>query len=884
MKKKLLSAILTITLIFSNVSVAFAAPSVSTNSYEETAETPPRTYRGEEEEQVSSIGAIEPEIKRAGSTSLPVSYKSPYITSIKSQSPYGTCWAFACIAASEASLIREGLADTTADLSEWQLAYFTNHVITDPLGGTEGDYFTTTDNYLDVGGNQTLATYRLATWQGLVEEEEAPYSTVKSNSSAVLEDSLAYSKDKFHLENVYWISLDDTSIIKEKIMEFGACAASYYDSKTYYSVSSQWNTEEEIAIYCPDDYSTNHAITIVGWDDNYSKEKFGTYKPENDGAWLCKNSWDTNWSKDGYFWLSYEDVPLHNKNAYFYDYETADNYDFNYQYDGGAIPHYRGYQDLDVYGANIYTAKSNQYLKAVGFFTRNIAYDSTIYIYRNCDANKPASGQLVATIPSEQLYAGFHTVTLKEPVYIKKNAQFSVVIKHACTQENPNPYFVVDHTCDSDWYANTSVALSGQSFLSYNGNNWTDLGSKYGDNCRIKAYADETTDIMVEEIALDKTSTQLKVGDTLSLNPSITPADATNQTLAWETSDSAVATVSNEGVITAVGAGMAEIICKSQDGNFVNAVCSITVTKPINSITLNTTNAELKVGETIALAATITPPDADNKTIKWETSDSNVINLSITGETTAFTENGVAAATTCITAMKAGTATISCTAQDGSDVNAICNVTVLPSDSQPSESGDARLKEGNTFAHAKSGANYEITGLNENGGTVAYIEPLKSTKTIKIPATIQLNGNTYKVTSIQAGAFENNKKLTKITIGSNVTNIGSKAFNGCSKLTTVTMGKSVTKIGAKAFYKCTKLKKVTIPSKVTTIGKQAFYGCKNLKNITIKTTKLTSKKVGSKAFNGIYSKATIKVPKSKLKSYKKLLKAKGVSSKAKIKK
>ena len=94
--------------------------------------------------------------------------------------------------------------------------------------------------------------------------------------------------------------------------------------------------------------------------------------------------------------------------------------------------------------------------------------------------------------------------------------------------------------------------------------------------------------------------------------------------------------------------------------------------------------------------------------------------------------------------------------------------------------------------------------------------------------------------------------------------IGANAFYGCKKLTTVTIGKNVTKIGDKAFYKCTKLKKITIPSNVSSIGKQAFYGCGKLKTITIKTTKLTTKKVGSNAFKGIYSKATIKVPKKKL--------------------
>ena len=159
-------------------------------------------------------------------------------------------------------------------------------------------------------------------------------------------------------------------------------------------------------------------------------------------------------------------------------------------------------------------------------------------------------------------------------------------------------------------------------------------------------------------------------------------------------------------------------------------------------------------------------------------------------------------------------------------------------------------------------ATYKVTTASLTKGTVTYVAPTDKKKTtVTVPATVKIGGVTYKVTSIANNAFANNKKITKVTIGSNVTTIGKKAF-----------------------YKCTSLTKITTPSKVKKIGKQAFYGCKKLKTITIKTTKLTSKNVGSKAFKGIHAKATIKVPKSKLKSYKKLLRARGVGKKAKIKK
>lgn len=216
--------------------------------------------------------------------------------------------------------------------------------------------------------------------------------------------------------------------------------------------------------------------------------------------------------------------------------------------------------------------------------------------------------------------------------------------------------------------------------------------------------------------------------------------------------------------------------------------------------------------------------------------------------------------------------------------------------------------KGVTLTDTKTKAAYKVTVSDTKNAAVQYI---KSTNTkaaaIIIPATVTINGITYKVASIAPNAFKNNQKITKVTIGSNITLIGKNAFRGCKKLKAVTIGKNVKTIGenafygcirlktvsmgkniisinSKAFYKCTALTKITIPSKVTKVGKQAFYGCKRLKSITIKTKKLTSKKVGSKAFKGIYSKVTVKVPKSKLKNYKKILKAKGVSSKAKIKK
>ena len=173
----------------------------------------------------------------------------------------------------------------------------------------------------------------------------------------------------------------------------------------------------------------------------------------------------------------------------------------------------------------------------------------------------------------------------------------------------------------------------------------------------------------------------------------------------------------------------------------------------------------------------------------------------------------------------------------------------LPSSTQPSESPsqkpsgspsqqpgqDIKVPAKGTKLTAK-GASYQVTNAAEKNPTVVYKGSKKQKASVTIPDTVTIDKVTYKVTSIAANAFKNNKKLKKVVIGKNVTKI----------------------------------------------GKKAFYGCSKLKKITVKTTKLTKKNVGSQAFKGIHKKAAFKVPKKKISSYRKVFRARGAAKTTKV--
>ena len=551
----------------------------------ESSTLPILTYQGNGEEPVSSIQEAGDEYECAAlsaEAAVPTSYVSPYITSVKNQNPYGACWAFSFIGASEASIYKQGLGTADTDLSEWQLAYFLSHTVTDPMGGTAGDSFTAEaggTSYLNSGGNQQLATRRVANWQGLTEETRAPYTTVLKNPNATLPNTVAYGQDAYHLENSYWVSMKDRTIVKQLIQEYGACGSSYYSADEYYSTGTQesFGTSEPVAVYCPHENSTNHAITIIGWDDTYSRENFGEHKPDSDGAWYCKNSWGSNWSKDGYFWISYEDTPMLNSNAYFYEYGSADNYDHNYQYDGGVARWYCDFKK-EIKQANRYIATSDQVLKAVGFYTADALYQCTILIYKNCTADNPSSGTLMLTQKADQTYAGFHTVVLDKPIILGKGESFSVVIKQL-TSSGETGRISVDVSTAGSWYENVSVSEDGQSFVSPNGTGWMDISAGGGnENCRIKAYTDDVV-IKVSKVTLNKTGATLMKNETLALKATVTPSNAANKAVTWKSSNTKIATVSSSGKVTAKSPGTVTITCTAKDGSGQKATCRITVRK-----------------------------------------------------------------------------------------------------------------------------------------------------------------------------------------------------------------------------------------------------------------------------------------------------------------
>ena len=402
--------------------------------------------------------------------------------SIRNQNPYGTCWGFAPTSLAELSVLNND--GTLLDLSELHSIYFAYHYTS--ADGKDGVKYlpTASSNYLFMGGDPSFIYHTYANWVGAADEKTAPYSEAAATLESGLSNDIAMN-DSAHLRNFYIVNKADRKYIKQLIKEYGGVGMSYYDDNQYYdySTNSYYSTVSD---------NTNHAISVVGWDDDKVTNS------SNKGAWLVRNSWGSDeYSHFGYFWMSYDEPSIYDR-VYALDCVSDtgssddDFYDHNYQYDLSAYSQY-GWIGTGTSStiANIFTATGTQLLKAVGVETQNPNINYTVNIYTDiANSSNPESGTLVRTQTGSFTYQGFHTIKMDNPLTLTKGETFSVVIKLESMDGKSGAYYVMESKYNlgnaASWYCGGE---KGQSF--YYNYGWRDMVESMGANVRIKAYTDD---------------------------------------------------------------------------------------------------------------------------------------------------------------------------------------------------------------------------------------------------------------------------------------------------------------------------------------------------------------------------------------------------------
>ena len=368
----------------------------------------------------------------------------------------------------------------------------------------------------------------------------------------------------------------------------------------------------------------------------------------------------------------------------------------------------------------------------------------------------------------------------------------------------------------------------------------------------------EIPKVAVSGITLNNSTLSLTTGQNFTLQAMLSPSNATNKEVTWESSDAGVAAVSKDGVVTAKKAGKATIVAKAADESGKYASCVVTVTevkKEVTGVTLNKSSLNLGVGGSEVLSATVLPADATNKQVTW---------LSSTPSVATVSQSGV------VTGVKEGTTQISVITADGSKT-AICSVTVSgQAQTEPGTQtgGIIDPATGKTAAATFSGMEIELdyTSTAYNGSDkepgVAIQDASGNDLTEDVDYTLDYYNNLTvgKATVIVSGKG----KYAGVIAGVRFT----------IKPQTVTV-KSVKKASSR------KLNVVWASHKTQTTGFQVRYATtKKFKSGTYKTVTLTSKSATSKALTKLKAGKTYYV---KVRAYKTVDGKKIYSSWSKVK-
>ncbi len=359
------------------------------------------------------------------------------VTSVKNQGSCGSSWNFATYGSLESWLEKSFFE--TWDFSENNLK---NYHSFDPAPCN--------------GGNADMSTAYLARWAGPVNEANDPYHDWDDRPSP----GGAYKKC---LEKVLWFFTDND--IKSAVMTYGGLYVTmYYDSAHYNS--------SDYTYYYDGSEVANHAVTLVGWDDN----KVVAGAPAN-GAWLVKNSLGTGWGDSGYFWVSYSDTKAVLYAAAFCKAVSASAYSTIYQYDPLGWTASAGYGTAKAYAANIFVPASNGKLKAIGVYAVDKAMTGRITIYDTFNSSTGKFSDIKGSISGTFPNSGYYTINLASPLDLTAGNNFAIVVEFTTSSGYTYPIPIEK---DFAGYSSGAAASSGQSYVSSDGSTFQDITSISG--------------------------------------------------------------------------------------------------------------------------------------------------------------------------------------------------------------------------------------------------------------------------------------------------------------------------------------------------------------------------------------------------------------------